>query len=184
MAPNNGRNSVPSAVPPSINPGNAVGSAIETVEELVEDVLSVGDFQPRPGGMIDEHRKAKARREEAAREREDAAEPIEEHSYQAVKVAQIQPETVAINIITIPAGGNAAILPMSPYRARADITVVTAASTVLLAKDTNQATGLIGFPITTGQIKTVLARAQVYASNPGGSAVQVAVFVELEAPPK
>lgn len=267
MSPNNGRNSVPSAVPPSINPGNAIGAAVETVEELVEDVLSVGDFQPKPGGMVDRHRREKARREEAARELEDAAEPIEERSYQAVKVAQVQAEIISINLVTVPAGGQTMLAPNSPYRSRCTLaivptivqpttqtapavpastvaaqntssqpytvvvsggtvtgvtvngvvvgggdgtyvvpafgsisltysvaptwtwTVIPGASatvqfaTINVAKDSNQALGGVSFPIFSGNAPLVItSRAQLYAFNPGLTAVQVSVLSEIYGP--
>jgi hypothetical protein len=123
MAPNNGR-TVPAAVQPAININNGVGALVESVEELAEDALSIGDFQPKSGGIVDRHRKERARREAAEHEAENAATPVEERSYKAVKVAQVQPEVTSINLVTIAAGGQAMIAPNSPYRARVSFSII------------------------------------------------------------
>jgi hypothetical protein len=161
------------SIPSSIQPPAEEGP----IEEVVEAVEHV--FSPRPGGMIDSWHKERARREAAQREAENAAEKVEEGAAYAVKVTQLQPELTAINIVTIAPGGNAMILPKGPYRYRACIAVITAASTVLLAIDQSQATSAIGFPLLTANPPfTTNSRGQLWASNPGGATVQVAVLAE------
>lgn len=102
-----------------------IGQELEHVVEEVEQA-----FTPKPGGMIERHRQEKARREAANQERENEAERVEERSYKAVKTALLSPELGIPSAVTIPAGGNAIILPISPYRFRATLNVVSAASPV------------------------------------------------------
>lgn len=146
------------------------------VEEIVEHVEEI--FLPKPGGIIDRHRQAEARREAAAQEAENAATPIEQRSYKGVKVTVVSPEIIATNVIQIPAGGTAMILPNSPYRSRAWIVV---SANVLLAKDNSQALGQVGFPLTaTTPPFLVTSRAQLYAYAAG--ATTVSVFTESYGP--
>lgn len=159
-------------------PENFIGEIVGDVEDL----LGVDDFQPKPGGIVDRHRKEKARREEAQREKENADEPVEEAAFKSVKTMQLAPDTFSVNIITIPAGGTAQILPLSKYRYRATITVITAASTVFLAKDQGAALNGVGFPLATGLNLTLTGRGQLWGSSV--ATIQVAVIAELYAPEK
>lgn len=166
------------SVPKSVKPAREENP----VEEVVEAVENV--FLPKPGGMIDSWHKERARREAAQREAENAAEKVEEGAAYAVKVTQLQPEVTTTNIVTIQAGATAMILPAAPYRYRATIIVVTAASTVILARDNSQALGGSGFPLPTGIPMVINSRAQLYGANTGGAAVQVAVLSEMYAAEK
>src|SRR5579863_4904677 len=103
---------------------DAITAVEETIEDVIEDVEDI--FSPKPGGMVDRHRKERARREAANKEAEQTAERIEEASYKAVKVAIIKPNTTATNTFTIQPGANTQILPLSPYRFKATIAIVTA----------------------------------------------------------
>jgi len=259
---------IPRSIPSSLDAGeSATGETLEDVVETVEEI-----FSPRPDGIVARHRAERARREAAAQEAANVAEPIEQHSYKAVKVAEMTPENFSVNIVTIPPLGTAQVLPLSPYRYRALLTitppavnnpyegyptittpvipastvlvqnialqpyyvqiiggavsVVTvngqqvgagdgtylvpsggtiamtytaapswvwvagsafasgalSASYVLLAKDNGQALGGIGFPLQVNVPIETRSRAQLYAYNPGASAVTVAILVELNAP--
>lgn len=150
------------------------------IEEVIQDVEHV--FTPRPGGMIDRHNQDKARREAAQRQREQANERIEESSYKSVKTAQISPEIFSAQTLTIPAGGNAVILPKSDYRYRATIMVVTAASSITLAKDSGAAISGNGFQLPTGIPVTTYTRGQVIAGNTSASPIQVTVMTDIYAP--
>jgi hypothetical protein len=151
---------------------------VEAVEKDIEEV-----FTAKPGGLVDRHRQNEARRQEAQRERENADERVEEPSYKAVKTTQLSPTIFSINVITIPPGGNAQILPFSPYRYRAVLTVNTTGKSVILAKDGGAAIGGVGFPLANGaQPFPVFARAQLYGFNPDVAAITVAVIAELYAP--
>lgn len=154
---------------------------MEDLEDVIEEVEHI--FEPKPGGMIDRHRQDKARKEAAQKEREQAEERVEEPSYKAIKTTQISPESFGINIVNVPAGGNVPILPYNPYRYRAVITVLTAASSVILSKDAGSALSGIGFPLTTANGPLPLyGRGQIIGSSP--LAIQVAVISELYAPEK
>lgn len=171
--------SIPSSVPKSTGHG-PIETVVEEVESVVEHV-----FEPRPGGMVDTWHKEKARREAAQREAENAAEKVYEGAAYAVKVTQLQPEVTKINIVTIPANGYGQLLPRAQQRFRAVIGVVTAASKILLAYDSGQATSGVGLPLSdTSALFETNSRAQLFASNPGGTAVQVAVLSELYASEK
>lgn len=157
----------------------------EPVTELVEKVESeVSDlvFNPRPGGLVDTWQKEKARKEAAAEEARHEDEPVNQAAYQAVKVAQEAPEVVATNLVTIPPGGIAQILPASPYRYRASLIVVTAASSIVLSRDQGTALGGQGFPLPSGIVFPLTNRAQLWGYNSGGSAVQIATFSEMYGP--
>jgi len=110
------------------------------------------------------------------------AVPVEQPAYRAVKVAPESPEVVSAITYTIASGGFAMILPNSPYRYRATGLVVTATSTVVLAKDSGQALGQAGFVLPSAVPLPVYSRAQLWAYNNSASAVQVSVIAELYAP--
>jgi hypothetical protein len=154
---------------------NSTKRAESPVEEIIEDVEHI--FSPKPGGMIDSWHQAKAQREAAQREAENAAEKIEEKASFAVKVAQLMPSVTAINSINIAAGGYAQVLPMSPYRYKA---VIISSATIVLAKDSSQALGGTGFSLPANTPITINSRAQLYASAVG--AAVVGVLSEIYAP--
>jgi hypothetical protein len=149
----------------------------EAAEEIIEE-----KFPPKPGGLVDRHRKREADRKAAEQEAENADEPIEQPSYRAVKVAAQSPEGFSAQTVTIAAGGNAQLLPLSPYRFRATILVVTAASSITLAKDSGAALGGVGFILPTGVPVPVYSRGQLFAFNPGAGSVQVSVMSEIYSP--
>lgn len=150
----------------------------EAAEEAVDEL-----FTPRQGGLVDRHRARKAAEEAKLAEAENTAERIEQPSYKAVKVAIESPDIISPNVFNIPAGVAAQILPLSMYRYRSTIRVVTAASSVVLAKDQGAAISQNGFPVLTADPPLVInARAQVWAFNPGGATVQVCVIAEIYGP--
>ena len=150
---------------------------VEAVEESVNEM-----FPPKPGGLVDKFRKKAA--EERARQDEEtnAAEPIEQRSYRAVKVAQTSPEIFQAITYTIPAGGYAMVLPQSPYRFRATLLVITSGATAILAKDSGNAISGTGFTLPYGVTLPVNSRGQLYAFNNTGSIIQLSVIAELYAP--
>lgn len=148
-------------------------AADEVVEEL---------FPPKPGGLVDRHRKRRAAEEAQEEIAKDAQERIEQPAFKSVKVAPQGPEEIAAQTITIGAGGTALVLPMSPYRFRATILLVTSAATIVLAKDQSAALGNNGFQLPAGIPFPVYSRAQLWAFNPGGSAVTVSILAEIYAP--
>lgn len=150
------------------------------VEEVIHDVEDI--FSPKPGGMIDRHRQAEARREAAQREAENAAERVEENASFAVKVTVIKPELVATTVINVASGGTAQILPLNKYRYRATI-IATAA--IVLAPNAGQALGGNGYPLPANTPIVIESRAQLYAY--GGSptlpgAATVSVIAEIYSP--
>jgi hypothetical protein len=151
------------------------------ITDDVEGILE-SPFHPKPGGMIDRHRKERARREEAQKEQENIDAGIEQSSYKAVKVAQQSPEIFAPQVISIAPGGCAQLLTANPYRFRATIIVQTAASTVVLAKDSGAASSANGPSIPTGLPLPLNGRGQLWGFNPGGAAIQVGVIAEIYAP--
>lgn len=159
------------SVPNSIQ-GPKVEGPIETIVEEVEHV-----FSPRPGGMIENWHKEKARREAAEREAENAAEKIAEGAAYAVKVAQLMPEITATNVVNIGNGAQGQVLPYSRNRFRATI---IASVSVLLCKDQSQALGGVGFPLPANTLYVINSRAQLWASATGGAAV-VSVISEMYA---
>jgi hypothetical protein len=149
----------------------------DIIEEIEEEVSEI--FVPKPGGLVDRHRKEKARREAAQKEREQADERVEETSYKAIKTTQLSPEVVACVTITIPAGGTSMVLPNSPYRYRATL---IASATVVLGKDAGQALGQAGFTLPANVPFPVFTRSQLWAYST--AAATVSVLAELYAPEK
>jgi hypothetical protein len=152
----------------------------DVVEEVIDDVLDL--FPHKPGGMIDRHHQAEAQREALKKEREQEAERIEAPAYKAVKTAQVTGSVIATNVITIPVGGNAMILPLSPYRYRATISIDTAASKVILAKDASAALGGTGFTYATGTPLVITSQAQLWGYNPGAAAITISILAEIYGP--
>jgi len=152
---------------------------IDDVEDTAEEFLG---FTPKPDGLINRHRKERARREEAQREKENIDDAIEAPSYTAVKVAQQQPEIFAPYSVTIQPGAASQILAISPYRYRATLLLTTAASNVVLCKDQGAAISANGVTLPTGIPFSVTARGQLWGYNPGGAPIQVGVIAELYAP--
>jgi hypothetical protein len=150
---------------------------IEAAEEIEAEL-----FPPKPGGLVDRHRQRKAAQRAAADLAEQEQVPVEGPSYRAVKVAPESPEGLSAITYTIAEGGSAMILPNSPYRYRATVLVVTAVSTVILAKDSGGALGQNGFVLPAGLPLPLYSRAQLWAYNNSGQAVQVSVIAELYAP--
>jgi hypothetical protein len=152
---------------------------VETVEEVINEA-----FPPRPGGLVDKFRQKAALERAREDEEKNTAEKIEQPSYKSVKIAQQQPEIYQAITYTIPAGGNAPILPASPYRHNANIMVITVGATVILAKDPGGAISGTGFTLPYGIVKPHPTRAILYAANNTGAAVQVSVEAFLYAPEK
>lgn len=151
---------------------------VEAVEEVVEEA-----FPPKTGGLVDKHRKRVAEEKAKQAQRENEEERVEGAAYRAVKVAPESPEVFTGNVITIQPGQAAMLLPLSLYRYRATLRVITAASSVILAKDNGAATGQIGIPLLTADPPyNVFSRAQLWGFNPGAAVIQVGVLAELYAP--
>lgn len=150
------------------------------VSEVIDDVEKI--FTPKPGGIVDRHRKEKARREEAQRERENEDEPVEQAAYKSVKVTPLSPEIFVPQTFTIQPGGNTPILPNGPYRYRATVLVITTNATVILCKDSGAAISAMGFTLPYGIPVAVYSRAQLYAYNNTGAPAQVSVIAEVYAP--
>ena len=161
---------------------DAISAAEDTVEDVIEDIESI--FSPRPNGMIQRHRDERARRAEAERERENIDSRVEQKSYKTVKVAQTSPETLNAISYTILAGAYAQILPLSPYRYRATVMVITAEAGVILAKDSGNALSGVGFTLPSNVPLPLFGRGQLYAYNDTGVTVIVSVISELYAPEK
>lgn len=154
----------------------------------------VEEFAPRVGGIVDRFRKERAAQEAKNKQAEQDKERIEERSFHAVKTAQESPEVFATSVVNVQAGATAMILPGSPYRFRATLTATaTTALTapLLIAKDSSQALGGIGFPLyagsptVAGQNLPLYGRGQLWVFNPAGNpTVSVSVISEIYAPEK
>jgi hypothetical protein len=154
--------------------------ALEIIEAAEEKVNEA--FPPKPGGLVDTFRKKAALAEARRDEIKNAAEPIEQPAFKAVKVAQQQPEIFQAITYTIPAGGWAPILPASPYRSRATVLVITAAATCILAKTSGDAVSGTGFTLPVGVPYIATTRGMIYAGNNTSGVIQVSVSAELYAP--
>lgn len=92
----------------------AAEAAVSELEKL---------FPPRPGGAVDTWRKQEAARKAAGEEQRNSSEPVQERAYRALKVTPESPEVLSAQTVNIPAGGYAMILPLSPMRYEAVISV-------------------------------------------------------------
>lgn len=92
--------------------------------EDIEDEIAVL-FPPKPGGMVDRWRKEHAKRQAEEEEARNTSERVEERGYKAVKTVHLSPEVIAAIPITIPALTSALLLPLSPYRYRSTVNIVT-----------------------------------------------------------
>lgn len=161
----------------------------EAADEIFEEV-----FPPKPGGMVDRHRKRKAAELAAQQEAEDAAEPVEQSSYRAVKVAPEAPEVFNAITYTIAPGAYAMILPNAPFRVRAIVRIIpvqAVSSSIILAKDSGSALGGAGYSIQSiatasgffGDAPLELHhRGQLYAANNSATTVQISVLSESYKP--
>lgn len=139
------------------------------IEAIIEDVESL--FPSKPGGIVARAREDRARREAANTAAENAATPVQESSYKGVKVVILSPEITSTNVINVPAGGTAMILPNSEYRYRATIKASAAA---VLAKDAGQALGQVGYPLaTTDPPFVTYSRAQLWVYCAGATVISV-----------
>lgn len=146
------------------------------IETIIEDVEAL--FPAKPGGIVERARKDKAAREAAAEAARQANEPVQEPNFKSVKVTVLSPEITATNVVNIPAGGTAMILPNNEYRSRA---VIKASAALVIAKDQSQALGGVGYPYAvTDPPLVVNSRAQLWAFAAG--AATVTVLVESYAP--
>jgi hypothetical protein len=164
--------------------GEETGGPLEAAEEVADEIFEE-IFPPKPGGLIDRHRKRRDAEQARAEEQRNAQEKIEEPAYRAVKVAPESPENFSTPVYTIPAGGVAMVLPLSMHRYRATIIATGAAGAgpVILAKDQSSALGGIGYPIPLNTPMVVFARAQLWASNAAGTApATVSALAESYAP--
>lgn len=165
---------------PSVPPSTKKNQPESLGEEVLHDIEDF--FAPNATGMVARHRRQRAERLAYEAEQVNTAERVEQPAFRAVKTAPESPEVFSATSFTIQPGANLAVLPLSPYRYRAVIIVVTTASTVILAKDSGNAIAAQGFTLPAGVPLPLHTRAQVYAYNPGASAVTVSVISEIYAP--
>lgn len=137
-------------------------------EEILTDVEDM--FHPRPGGIVDRHRKEKALREAAEKQAENAAEPVHERSYRAIKVIQLSPEITRVNSVTVPSNGTTQILPRNEYRYRA---MIVASGTIVLAPNQSQALGQVGYSLPANTPMEIRSRAQLWAYATASATVSV-----------
>lgn len=158
---------------------------IEALEEVEAEL-----FPPKPGGLVDRHRKRKA----LEAEKLNADEPVEERAYRAVKVAPESPESVAAMTYYVPAGGVVQVLPLSMYRHRATLLSATAGASLSAVRDQGAGLGAVnaavdgtqgaapGFYLPPSVPVVTFARGQLWVANLGSTAAYVSVLSEFYAP--
>ena len=93
-------------------------AAVEIADEATEDL-----FPPRPGGLVDRHRKRLAEEEEKRRQIEDA--PIPDSPYTAVRVRPEAPDLGGAYVVTVSSSNPVAVLlPKDAQRRSAVIIAV------------------------------------------------------------
>lgn len=168
----------------------------EAADEVFDEM-----FPPKPGGLVDRHRRRKAQEKAAEQQAQQEAEAIEERSYKAVKVAVEQPESLATQTVLIAPGASAQILPAYMYRKRALVSVWPTSTgqtpVAMLAKDqggvVNVGSALANATVTqpgnqfflaNGQILSLESRAQLWAGNPTANPIAISVYSEFYGPEK
>lgn len=175
-----------SAVPPSIRP--AVGATEDTAENFIDLAEDVFMFHPKPGGMVDQHRKERERNRIREQQAAQVAERVEERGYQAVKTAQLSPEVFGTQTFTIASGAKRMILPLRPYRFRATVILIQPRTPldytdcIVLSKDENNATSGVGAVFPPNIPTEFRGRGQLWAYNPLNISVQVSIVAEEYAP--
>lgn len=168
----------------------------EAADEVLDEM-----FPPKPGGLVDRHRKRKAQEKAAEQQAQQEAEAIEERSYKAVKVAVEQPESLSAQSFVINAGGFTQILPAYMYRKRAVVSMAwsgagspTGSPVAILSKDQGALVSMPslsaglqpvgGFYLYTGLLLSVESRAQLWAGNPSAFPIVISVYSEFYGPEK
>ena len=156
-----------------------VEAAVELVDETVEDL-----FPPKPGGLVDRHRKRMA--EEAEKERliEDA--PVPDSPYTAVRVRPEAPDLGGAYVVTVSSSNPVAqLLPKDAQRRSAVIIAVD--NDVWISYSQGTAAGLAGtstggsaFYLPAGIGIPVDSRQQVFVSSTVSSSSRVSVIVSRD----
>lgn len=156
----------------------------DIIDEVVTEVEAVVEetFKPKPGGLVDTHRKNKARRDEAQREKENADERVEEPSYKAIKTTNLAPESISTVTYNVAQGARQLILPLNKYRHRATIQIQTTSGFGLICKDESSAVGGIGYILGNFQPLILETRGQVWFQNQFGGTCIICVISEFYAP--
>jgi hypothetical protein len=116
-----------------------------SVEDKILDVIAdVDPFPAKPGGLIDQHRKAEEAKKAAAEQRKHDAEDISGRASKAVHVAEEMPESGnAFTMVVSQARGIESLIGADPLRRRATIITLDAAivlaPTLASASDSNNA---------------------------------------------
>lgn len=141
-----------------------------SIEDLMMDVVSdVDPFPAKPGGLIDQHRRAEAARAAREAQAENAAQAIDNRAYKAVKTADEMPEVAATRTVYVStATGVVPLVGTDMLRRR--LVVTTLDEPVVLAPDlgsandgNNEAVGTAGATV-----------------NASGAVIPVGVPVVLE----
>lgn len=149
---------------------------LEGAEEELDEALD-RLHPPKPGGLVDRHRRRRAEAEAEAERQRDAAEPVEEHGYQAVKVAVESPENFGAMSYSLLPSQTSQVLPAIPYRKAATL---CASGAVLLARDSGAALGGTGFTLPAGIAIRVEGRGQLWCAVPASASGPVTVSVLSE----
>ena len=139
-------------------------------------------YPPRPGGQVDAARRERARHlaafhaQNAAQAAADAARPMK---IRPVTVKTRQPDEWGARTLTLAAGTSAMAMPADPDRKRGKLNLLTAAASVLIAKDRSAADSGTGYTLMSGQPPEQLEHTrEVWLSNPGAAAIQVSIYTE------
>lgn len=111
-------------------------AAVEVADEVTE-----GLFPPRPGGLVDRHRKRLAEEEEKRRQIEDA--PVPDSPYTAVRVRDEAPDLGGAYAVTLSAANPVAML-LPKDATRRNATVLAVDSDVWISYSQGTASGLAG----------------------------------------
>lgn len=153
-----------------------VEAVVEVADEATEDL-----FPPRPGGLVDKHRKRLAEEEEKRRQIEDA--PVPDSPYTAVRVRPEAPDLGGAYLVTLNTGNPVAqLLPKDAQRRSA--VVIAVDNDVWLSYSQGTASGIAGgttgsaFYLPKGIGIPVDSRQQIftsYTTDSGDSRVSVIV---------
>ena len=155
----------------------------EMTEAIIEAVDEAGDelFPPKPGGLVDRHRRRKA--EEAERERQIEDAPVPDSPYTAIRVRNEAPDLGGAWVVTVSSSNPVAqLLPKDAQRRSA--VVIAVDNDVWISYSQGTASGLAGtstggsaFYLPAGIGIPIDSRQQVFVSSTSASASRISVIV-------
>ena len=156
-----------------------VEAVVEAVDETVEDL-----FPPKPGGLVDRHRKRMA--EEAERERAIEDAPVPDSPYTAVRVRPEAPDLGGAYVVNVSSSNPVAqLLPKDAQRRSAVVVAVDNAMWISYSQGTasgaaGSGSGTTAFYLPQGIAIPIDSRQIVYVSSTTAGPSRISVIVSRD----